>query len=155
MAPDDLGQGRFCLMPRFDIGFASLGMRTLLGGLSCLVIATSLLAAQHIPVPSGAAVYHQETLLDKRDTPAALRFRYVQLDLAQDADFFTVSEDLFALCQTHAVPNMGDNGAEVGQIIVSLANEETIFGETRPDVVQMFEVFTYTKGQCAWPEVLE
>jgi len=123
--------------------------------LTSLMVASCSVATPNIPVPSGATIYHQETLRDERNVPVSLRFRYVQLDLAQDADFFTVSDDLFALCQTHAVANMGNNGAGVGQIIVSLANEETIFGETRPDVVQMFEVFSYSDGQCAWPEVLE
>ncbi len=124
-----------------------------------VLCATALVSAAQagtaVPVPSGNSTYHFETLRDDLTEPPSIRFRYVQQSLSQDADYDVVADDLFALCQTHAAPKLGEIGADVGQIVVSLANEETIFGDTRKDVVQMFEVFAYADGQCAWPEAFE
>ncbi len=123
--------------------------------ISAFVLTATANAAPNIPVPSGAPTYLFETLHDTVTEPHSLRFRYVQQSLSQDSDFAIVADDLFALCQNHAAPNLGKNGADVGQIIVSIADRETIFGETRPDVTQIFEVFSIEDGQCAWAEVLE
>lgn len=112
-------------------------------------------ASPGISVPSGSETYIHEILLDDVNEPPAMRFRYVQPDLSQTTEYEVISNDLFALCQTHAAPEMGKIGADLRQIIVSLSSEPTVFGETRQDVVQVFEFFTYANGQCAWPEVLE
>lgn len=120
-----------------------------------LGLGTAALAQSAIPVPSGADVRHQETRFDEVTEPPSARFRYVQASLAADQDFDTTSADLLALCQSHALPNLGKNVSEVGQIIVSIADRETVFGETNPDVVQVFEIFAVKDEQCTWFEVFE
>ena len=119
------------------------------------LLACGVAAQTDVTVPSGAELSLYEARFDGMTQPASMRFRYVQENLTADTEYDVLSQDLLALCQTHAVPNLGENGAEIGQIIVSIANEGFEFGETRPDVIQFFEIFAYSDGQCTWAEVFE
>ena len=124
-------------------------------GAALSVLGCGVTAQTDVTVPSGATLYLYEARFDGMTQPASMRLRYVQENLKADTEYDVLSQDLLALCQTHAVPNLGENGAKIGQIIVSIADQAFEFGETRPDVTQFFEIFAYTDGQCAWAEVFE
>lgn len=127
----------------------------LIAGFAAGTAAASSTGASEFGVPSDNQTYLHEAMVDAQTEPSSLRLRFVQPSLSAGFDYSDVSDDLFALCQAQFRGEVAQNVAEMGQVIVSIANKEVPFGETNPDVVQVFEVFHLGDAGCEWGEVLE
>ena len=109
--------------------------------------------AEETPVtlPSGLAATLTETLWEPQSAPIEMwvRFRFVVPGLAgADLDFDLVGADLAALCRDIALPAIVKAGRAVDQAVISLSSEPIPFGETNPDVTQVFEAFRVSGGNC-------
>lgn len=105
---------------------------------------------ERLILPSGLEAYLHETLWDERSTGLAYRFRFVAPDLTGQEDFETKMTDLEYLCNSYAVPRMANIGPQPTQIVISIANQESEFGVTDPNVIQIFEAYTLDQGGCIW-----
>lgn len=73
-----------------------------------------------------------------------LRLRYVQPDLDIDG-----AADLARrLCLADAPERAGPDW----EVVVSISAVALPFGQTNPDVVQVFEAFTWQDGDCIWSD---
>ena len=111
-------------------------------------------AEEGIAVPSGQPVQFLEVIRDARG-PAGLtyRFRFVAPEIAKGdglVDFETAAADMDALCQEFALDRVSGIGPKPAQIIISLASEETVFGDAAPEVTQYFEAYRVEDGTCIW-----
>lgn len=107
-----------------------------------------------LAVPSGMALRMLEVLRDTNGTAGlTVRYRYVAADLAarREVDGGAVLlADMEHLCQTHALPQLKGSQPMPQQIIISVSEVETVFGESNPDIVQVFEGFRPDNGLCIW-----
>lgn len=125
--------------------FAALG-----GALSGAAMAGDL---EEIPaVPSGYEVYLQELIYEQRqDNSRVARFRYVMPIIGQEAvTFDDVEFDFLFLCETQAIRTLTKEEEVVDQVIVSLSDRETEFGETTSVATQFFEAYSIKNGACIW-----
>lgn len=103
------------------------------------------------PVPSGNELYLQEVIFeDRQDGSRVARYRYVMPILRQGVEFYEVEADFQYLCETRALRELQQSGEKVDQIIVSLADRETEFGEISAVATQYFEAYTIENGSCIW-----
>ena len=59
--------------------------------------------------------------------------------------------DLEHLCNAYALPKIADNtGPKPNQIIISLADKPSKFGQFDADVTQVFEAYRVESGACIW-----
>lgn len=111
-------------------------------------------AAASIAVPSAADVTLIEVLEDATDPDAIVfRARYLMPAIARDSGtlgYDDVSADFAALCETHALPLIRDDGYAPAQIVVSVADRVTEFGVPDPEATQFFEAFTIEGDRCIW-----
>ncbi|WP_127901751.1 DUF6497 family protein [Solirhodobacter olei] len=111
----------------------------------------ALAAATALPkLPSGLQVSLMQVVWPapgaaKGDRVA--RFRFLAPDLKKGAD---TDADLKTLCEKVARPMVKAKGATVDQVIVSLASKPLKLGESRPDVVQVFEAYQLKASHCAF-----
>lgn len=109
---------------------------------------------QPIAVPSGMAVTLLEVIRDTNGTAGlTLRYRYLAPDLAARRgvdEGQALLADMQYLCLTHAMPQVQGSLPMPAQIIISVSETETIFGEATPDIVQVFEGFRPENGLCIW-----
>lgn len=106
-----------------------------------------------IPVPSGQAVYLQDTVNDAPGTEGlASRFRFVAPAIAKDGgvSFEAAVADMAALCSDYALPRLASSGPKPAQIIISMADKPVPFGEPSPETVQYFEAYSVENGTCIW-----
>ncbi|MGB5558411.1 MAG: DUF6497 family protein [Paracoccaceae bacterium] len=109
--------------------------------------------ATPIPVPSGQPVTFHEVLTDQPGQGLAYRFRFVAPDIARDkgqADFELIGRDMEFLCNSYALPRIANGGPVPNQIIISLADRPTVFGEPDPDATQFFEAYSVDGDACMW-----
>ena len=107
-----------------------------------------------ITVPSGQAV----TLLDViEDTqgPSGLtvRFRFLAPGVAKAGGTVSAEvagRDMDALCQDYALPRIASTGPQPAQIVISMADMNVPFGETRPEATQLFNSYSIEDGTCVW-----
>ena len=106
-----------------------------------------------IALPSGGQARLYEVLTDRPGEGLTYRFRFVQEGFTvDDARFDAVMADLEHLCNAYAVRRLSSIGPKPGQLVISLAERETVFGEPEPDVTQVFEVFSVENDTCIWEE---
>lgn len=120
---------------------------TMLGVLGQGVVATPL------SVPSRMVVSHLDMRIERHSDAPQARYRYIMPDLAPDFDFSQVSNDLKALCNSHALPNLDTTSPEIRQIVVSLSDRVVKYGEMDRQAVQVFETFLVEDGQCIWGDL--
>jgi hypothetical protein len=98
-------------------------------------------------LPSGQPVTLQEVVWPDPGAPGEkiARFRFVAPKLRRGA---SNEDDMLALCQAVARPEVMAKAAKVDQIVVSLAQAPLKLGEKRPDVVQVFEAYVIDGGHC-------
>ena len=102
-------------------------------------------------VPSGNDLHLQEILYEVRaDESRVARFRYVMPLIRQGVEFTDIEEDFFHLCIGVAVPYLAIQDETVDQVIISMADRETTFGETTQVATQFFEAFSVQDGTCIW-----
>ena len=102
-------------------------------------------------VPSGQPVTLQEVLVDALGQEPWLRFRFVAPQIgAQALAYDVVAEDMAHLCTALALPYMAEYALTGDMIVVSLADRETEFGQSDPDVTQFFEAYRPVDNTCIW-----
>lgn len=105
-------------------------------------------AGQGIALPSGGMVTLQEIITNAPGAEGATaRFRFVLPGLTADQDR---SDDMLALCEGQALPVIAGMVPAPQQIVISLADRETVFGAATPDAVQFFEAYRPDDGRCIW-----
>lgn len=114
-----------------------------------LIAVAAPLRADPVPVPSGQGVELLELIKD----PDGLtwRFRFVAPAIARDTgmiDQQTALEDIHALCETYVAPLLLDAPEDPDQIVISMADRATVFGEAAPDVTQYFEAYRVEATDC-------
>ena len=114
---------------------------------------TTFVAAQELPVTlkSGLAATLTETLWEPQSAPVEMwvRFRFVVPGLAgADLDFDLVGADLARLCRDVVLPAIAKAGKPADQAVISLSSEPIPFGETNPEVTQVFEAYRVADGDC-------
>ena len=105
----------------------------------------------HIEVPSGQPVTLLEVVTGQPGDGLAYRFRFVAPEIARErgeADFDMIGRDMEHLCNTYALPRIATGGPVPNQIIISLADRPTEFGEPVPEATQVFEAFTIEDDTC-------
>jgi hypothetical protein len=105
-----------------------------------------------IAVPSGQEVTLQDVIWNAPGPNGlTLRFRFVAPAIAEEGGtipFETASQDMAWLCQNYALPRVPSPGPQPAQIIISLSDRPTVFGEAAPDATQFFEAYSLVDGQC-------
>ncbi len=107
--------------------------------------------AQELTVPSGQPVEFFETLTDRPAMGLTARFRFVAPELTarvQVMSYETLEADLAYLCETYALPRLGE--PEPSMVVISLSSMAVPFGEPAPDVTQVFEAYRPDGTHCAW-----
>lgn len=113
----------------------------------------SVLPAHADGLPSGQVVDLHEVLIDHIDDATLLRFRFVAPAISRDGgsvDAEQATQDMAFLCEQVALPYMQEHSLAGDQIIISLSDQETEFGQPAPDATQFFEAFTPQKANCIW-----
>ncbi|SFR55437.1 DUF6497 family protein [Litoreibacter janthinus] len=123
-----------------------------------MVIGTGAFAAESKPLRavSGVEYLPFENLFEPPGAYDAVRrmvrMRLVAPQIANRAQFgFEVIEpDFQALCESEGLRIVAEFAPNAREIVVSVASEEVPFGESAPNVVQYFDLFTVEDGTCVW-----
>lgn len=104
-------------------------------------------AGQKFPVPSGLDV----TVWDRiEDDDGVIRYRFLAPGIAEGSRGEDAPEDMQVLCDTYVLENLPNPAHPPTQVIVTMMEKPIELGESRPDVVQFFEAFTFEDGKCVW-----
>lgn len=117
----------------------------------CLAILSGITAAPalaQLEVPSGQSVTLYDLILEEE----VARFRFLAPALGGDAPlgYAEVADDFAHLCAAYALPALEANEITPRQIVISMSDRETVFGEAMPDAIQLFEAFRLSDGLCVW-----
>ena len=105
-------------------------------------------AGQGVALASGDVAALQEVVTNAPGaTGATARFRFVLAGLKPDEDR---SADMQALCDGYGLAHVTGMVPPPRQIVISLADRETPFGEAAPDAVQFFEAYRVENDRCIW-----
>lgn len=105
---------------------------------------------ERLVLPSGMEATFYEMLWDRPGQGLTYRFRFVAPGFTGEEEFDTIMADLEYLCTTYAVPRLANVGPVPAQVVVSLADRESVFGVIDPDVKQVFEAYRIEDGTCIW-----
>ena len=106
-----------------------------------------------VPVPSGQPVRLHEVVTDRPGQGLTYRFRFVAPEISREKgqpDFELIGRDMEYLCNSFALPRIAKGGPVPNQIVISLADRPTAFGDTVPEATQFFEVFSIEENACQW-----
>ncbi|MBV1868727.1 MAG: hypothetical protein KUG69_12610 [Marinosulfonomonas sp.] len=106
-----------------------------------------------VPVPSGQPVRLMDVITDRPATGLTYRFRFVAPDIAAKngvMDMDAVQRDMIWLCDTYALPRIASTGPQPNQIVISLSDRPTKFGDPAPKVTQFFEGYSVESNACVW-----
>lgn len=104
-------------------------------------------------VPSGQPVTLYEVLVDNVDEQSWLRFRFTAPQIAREngtINYEQAAADMEHLCQTIALPYLTEYDLKGDMIVISLADRETVFGQSNPEATQFFDAFRVENGACIW-----
>ncbi len=105
-------------------------------------------------VPSGMALTLQEVIRDTMGSDGLTqRYRFVAPDLAARREVDegrALLADMEHLCNAFALPQLAGSTPMPRQIIISVSEVETVFGEPTPEITQVFEGFRPENGVCIW-----
>ncbi len=120
-----------------------------------LVLAASTVLADDDPiaVPSGQDVTLLEVVTNQPGQGLTYRFRFIAPEIAREKgqpDFELIGRDMEYLCNSFALPRIATGGPVPNQIVISMADRPTAFGDTVPEATQFFEVFSIEENACQW-----
>ena len=104
-------------------------------------------------VPSGQSVTLHEVLVDMVNGENWLRFRFVAPSIGADKGKVShddAAKDIEHLCAAVAVPYIAEYDLKSDLVVVSMADQKTEFGKTKPDATQFFEAFRVQNDICIW-----
>ena len=135
---------------RIAVGF---GVVVLLGGLILWFWMTRLCCGPSpsdgplVAVPSGGEVRYLDTITNVPGQEGlTYRFRFVGASVRAES----APDDMLALCNTFAIDRLPTTGPIPNQIVISLSDRVTTFGEPTPEATQFFEAYRVQNGQCVW-----
>lgn len=108
--------------------------------------AAVLPVGEGIALPSGRVARWLDSAQDTLG-PAGLTFRYrfvadgLVPDMPEQA-LIAVQQDITALCNVWVVPRVARPGPLPSEVVITLMDRPTVFGETDAGVVQMFEAYS-------------
>ncbi|WP_298257305.1 DUF6497 family protein [uncultured Litoreibacter sp.] len=123
-----------------------------------LLATTGMACAEQAPLRAVSSVeyFPHEVLFEPHGAYEAVR-RSVRLRLVAEeiADqtafgFEVIEQDFQALCDSEGLRIIAKFAPNAREIVVSVASQATEFGESVPNVIQYFDVFTVTDGTCVW-----
>lgn len=123
------------------------------GAVFGLICASATLSNAGNDVPSGQPITLHEVLVDDVNGESWLRFRFIAPRIARAVGEITFAEagaDMEHLCGAVAVPYLAEYALESDLVVISLADQETEFGETNPEATQFFEAFRIKDDACIW-----
>lgn len=107
-----------------------------------------------VEVPSGQTVYFAEVIQTEPSAAGLVyRFRFIAPEIAREGGSVTpeaAQADMQALCDSFAIRHLPTMGPAPGQVIISLADRATVFGEPAPEATQYFEAYRIEDGACIW-----
>lgn len=106
-----------------------------------------------INVPSGQPVTLLEVVTGQPGQGLAYRFRFVTPEIAREKgqmDLELIERDMEYLCASYALPRIPTGGPVPNQIIISLSDRETEFGQADPEATQFFEAYSIDDDACIW-----
>ncbi|MCR8723130.1 DUF6497 family protein [Frigidibacter sp. ROC022] len=107
-----------------------------------------------VEVPSGQAIYFAEVIRSERGAAGLVyRFRFIAPGIARDGGTVTpeqARDDMQALCDGFGIDHLPSMGPTPGQLIISLSDRATAFGEPAPEATQYFEAYRVEDGKCVW-----
>lgn len=118
---------------------------------TALCAAVLAASANALEVPSNLVLTLHEVLFE--DNTA--RFRYVAPDVARDlrlVSYADIEADFLHLCANFALPALKNADKQVDEIVISIADRVTEFGQATPDATQFFEAFEVKNATCIWKE---
>ena len=110
--------------------------------------------AEPVEGPSGQPVDFAEVVRDTAG-PKGLtwRFRFVAPDIGHaegKITFAQAASDMEFLCRSYALPRLPNIGPRPAQVIISLADQPSEFGEPNPEITQFFEAYSIEGDHCIW-----
>jgi hypothetical protein len=121
-----------------------------------LLLAAPALAegAGDIALPSGREVaFHDVVWGEPGPAGLTLRFRFLEPELAQaleTMDYDELEADMAYLCEAYALERIASTGPQPSQVVISISDRPTEFGEADPEAVQVFEAYSPEADGCAW-----
>ena len=103
-----------------------------------------------VTLPSGLQAELQEMIWNQPGQGLVYRFRFVAPDFKPGEDMDALMADMEHLCTRFALPKIASTGPAPNQIIISLADKPSEFGQFDPDVTQVFEAYRVETGACIW-----
>lgn len=79
-----------------------------------------------------------------------IRYRFIWNSLSVTMEYADLAPGLMRICNEQILPNLGTEQPEMWQIVVSVADQETILGDMDPEVAQIFDSFAVVDGSCSW-----
>lgn len=117
-------------------------------------LATMAQASGEAPeVPSGQPITLYEVLIDTVGAQSWLRFRFIAPQIARDTgtiSYEDAADDMEHLCQSVALPYLREYDLKGDLIVISLADQETEFGQSHPEASQFFDAFRIENEICIW-----
>lgn len=125
--------------------------------ISLALVATAAQAEPPVLVaPSGLGYAQEDPLFEPigayEGARRTVRLRFVAPELANPERFgFEVVEpDFQALCDQVGPEIVANSAPNAHQVIISVASEPVVFGESAPSVVQYFDLFRVEGDTCIW-----
>ena len=101
-------------------------------------------------LPSGLNAEFQEMIRDVPGQGLTYRFRFVASAFRADENMDALMADLEHLCTRYALPKISSTGPTPNQIVISLADKPSQFGQFDPQVTQVFEAYRVENDSCIW-----
>ena len=81
-----------------------------------------------------------------------VRLRLVAAELADQTryGFEAIEPDFLALCEGEGLRIVANFAPNAREVVVSVSSAAVPFGDSVPNVVQYFDVFTIIDGTCVW-----
>ncbi len=111
---------------------------------------TKRMGTSGVVLPSGLEAELQEMIWDQPGQGLVYRFRFVAPAFERADDMDIVMADLEYLCTNFALPKLANTGPMPNQVVVSLADKPSEFGQFDPTVTQVFEAYSVKSGTCIW-----
>lgn len=131
-----------------------IGTITQAAALAALISVPALAEGAEVALPSGrAVVFHDVIWGEPGPSGLAVRFRFLEADLAQVLETIPYDEieaDMAFLCETYALDRIANTGPQPHTVMISISDRPVEFGEPAPDVTQIFEAYSPDGDSCYW-----
>lgn len=103
-----------------------------------------------VAVPSGMPVTFYDSSLDSGAAVERFRFLAPRIGGSSPLSYDEVAPDMQHLCDSFALPRLGEEAVIPSLIVISLMAEPVEVGVTSPEIRQYFEAYSPQGGTCVW-----